>query len=112
MAQGGDESRIDRHTKVGWRLAGVGGETASMVLGGLVIGWGISAFMDNRTWLIVGGIAGVLTGVMTLIRGSLKLNAEMDREAGVGRKNSSKAVSGPENGDSDPSDDRDAGQGE
>ena len=97
MADGGDESRTDRHIKVGWRLAGVGGETASMVLGGLVIGWGVSEFMGSRTWIVVGGVAGVLTGVMTLIRGSLKLNAEMDKESGV-RRGGGGTGSGPASG--------------
>ena len=88
MTRNGGESPNERHTRVGWRLAGLAGETASMVLGGLVLGWGISQFMESRTWIVVGGVAGVVTGIMTLIRGSLKLNAEMDRDSGIGIRNS------------------------
>ena len=67
-------------------MAGLGMETASFVLGGVVIGWGAkSLFGGTDTWILVGGIAGILSGISQLIRGGLKLNRQLDQAAGLGR---------------------------
>ncbi len=70
-----EERRIDR---IGWRLAGVGGEFASHVLAGVLIGLGIDWYFGVRPWGILGGAsAGLAVGMLQFIRQSLKLNREM-----------------------------------
>ncbi|MCH2160657.1 MAG: hypothetical protein MK085_02165 [Phycisphaerales bacterium] len=99
MSPRSSESRHDRDTRIGWRLAGLAGETVSHVLAGLVLGWGVSKLLDNETWILVGGLTGVVTGIAALVRGALKLNAQMDQMAGVGGRAKAEA------GDSPPSSD-------
>ena len=73
--------------RIGWKMAGLGMETASFVLGGVVIGWGAKTlFGGTDTWILIGGIAGILSGISQLIRGGLKLNEQLDRAAGVGKR--------------------------
>ena len=77
--RGGD----DVETRIGWRMAGLGMETASFVLGGVVIGWVIrEAGGGGDFWIIVGAAAGIASGISQLIRGGLKLNRQLDRAAG------------------------------
>ena len=77
--RGGD----DVETRIGWRMAGLGMETASFVLGGVVLGWIIrEVFGGGDVWIIVGAVAGIASGISQLIRGGLKLNRQLDRAAG------------------------------
>jgi F0F1-type ATP synthase assembly protein I len=76
--RGGD----DVETRIGWRMAGLGMETASFVLGGVVLGWVIrEAFGGGDVWIVVGAVAGIASGISQLIRGGLKLNRQLDRAA-------------------------------
>ncbi len=64
-------------------MAGLGMETASFVLGGVVIGWVIrEATGGGDVWIVVGAVAGIASGISQLIRGGLKLNRQLDRAAG------------------------------
>ncbi|MCA9290574.1 MAG: AtpZ/AtpI family protein [Phycisphaerales bacterium] len=55
-----------------WRLSGMGLELASHVVAGLLIGWGIDHFAGTgRLWLIIGTVAGVVTGMASFIRGAM-----------------------------------------
>lgn len=70
-----EAKRIDR---IGFRLAGLGGEFTSNVIAGLLIGWGIDWLFDVRPWGIVGGAcAGVAVGMLQFIRQAAALNREM-----------------------------------
>ena len=63
-------------------MAGLGMETASFVLGGVVLGWIIrEVFGGGDVWIIVGAVAGIASGISQLIRGGLKLNRQLDRAA-------------------------------
>ncbi len=76
----------DAETRIGWRMAGLGMETASFVLGGVVLGWVIrETFGGGDVWIIVGAVAGIASGISQLIRGGLKLNRQLDRAAGRAR---------------------------
>lgn len=76
--RGGD----DVETRIGWRMAGLGMETASFVLGGVVLGWVIrETFGGGDVWIILGAVAGIASGISQLIRGGLKLNRQLDRAA-------------------------------
>lgn len=56
-----------------WRLAGMGMELASHVAGGALIGWLLDwLFSTKPTILIIGTVAGVLTGMTAFIRSALK----------------------------------------
>ena len=70
----------DKSTRVGWRMAGLAGETASYVAAGALLGWGVEILFDLKWGILIGAIVGILCGLMNLIRGSLKLNAQLDDE--------------------------------
>ena len=71
----------DVETRIGWRMAGIGMEVASTVAGGALIGWLVDRWRGGTTWLLVGSIAGLVVGMWTLVRGTLKLNKQLEREA-------------------------------
>ena len=89
-----DSKHQEKEIRVGWKMAGLGGETASYVAAGLLLGWGFSEWFGSDVWLVVGGIAGTVTGMVALVRGALKLNKEMDRLAGVRDQTAKKGDSG------------------
>ena len=91
-----DKHRQEKEIRVGWRMAGLGGETASHVAAGLLLGWGFSEWLGNDVWLVVGGIVGTVTGLVALVRGSLKLNKKLDALAGVKDQPPSEGSNGPE----------------
>ena len=68
----------DKASKIGWKMAGLAGETASHVGAGLLLGWGLSEVLNNTVWIAVGGITGIVTGMASLLRGALKLNRQLD----------------------------------
>ena len=68
----------DKASRIGWKMAGLAGETASHVGAGLLLGWGLSQLLNNTVWIATGGIIGIATGMASLIRGALKLNRQLD----------------------------------
>ena len=49
----------DVETRIGWRMAGIGMETASYVLGGVFLGWlAKEGFGGGDGWIVGGGIVG------------------------------------------------------
>ena len=70
----------DKASKIGWKMAGLAGETASHVGAGLLLGWGLAGLLNNPVWIAVGGIIGIVTGMASLIRGALKLNRQLDSQ--------------------------------
>lgn len=75
------DQREKATTRVGWRMAALGGETASYVLAGALLGWGVEVLFNLSWGILVGAILGILCGMMNLIRGSLRLNAQLDDQA-------------------------------
>lgn len=72
-------------------------ETASFVLGGVILGWGAKTlFGGDDTWIVIGAVAGIASGISQLIRGGLKLNRELDRAAGIGPRTSKADSKGSE----------------
>jgi len=83
-AAGGPGGRSSRQredeVRTGWRMAGIGFEVASEVAAGALIGWGVDSIAGTgRRWTLIGAIAGIVVGLFSLIRGTLKLNRELDR---------------------------------
>lgn len=78
--RGGD----DDATRIGWRMAGLGIETVSYVLGGVAIGWGLKTLVvqwgwpESDGWVIGGAALGMASGFSQLIRGGLRLNRELE----------------------------------
>jgi F0F1-type ATP synthase assembly protein I len=70
--------REDKQTQIGWRMAGLGGEVASYLGAGLLLGWGFESWFGGEWWLIGGAIVGLVTGLSAMIKGALKLNTQMD----------------------------------
>ncbi len=96
-------SSQDKASKIGWKMAGLAGETASHVGAGLLLGWGLSELINNDVWIAVGGIIGIVTGMATLIRGALKLNRQLDSPTGKNSEAGKSAdLDSKENSDSRP----------
>ena len=73
----------DVETRIGWRMAGIGMETASYVLGGVFLGWlAKEGFGGGDGWIVGGAIAGIASGISQMIRSGLKLNRQLDRATG------------------------------
>ena len=82
---------------MGWRMAGLAGETISHVIGGGILGWLLDSWLDTDYWIIVGLLAGIATGLLTLVRGSLNLNKQLDRRySRRSRGGAAKATPAPE----------------
>lgn len=75
-----DNDRDEKTTRAGWRMAGLAGETASYVVAGGLLGWGVNYLFQIEWGIVVGAVMGILCGITNLIRGSLKLNAQLDRQ--------------------------------
>jgi len=71
---------------MGFRMMGIGFEAVSQVAAGLLLGWLWDKWRGGQMGVIVGGAAGVLVGVVLLVRSAWKLNAELDRNAAHRRK--------------------------
>ena len=85
MPMSGKEQPSDKTTRVGWRMAGLAGETASYVVAGALLGWGVNLLFNLEWGILIGAVLGILCGMMNLIRGSLRLNKELDDQAGSRR---------------------------
>jgi F0F1-type ATP synthase assembly protein I len=73
----------DVEARIGWRMAGIGMETASYVLGGVFLGWlAKESFGGGDGWIVGGAIAGIASGISQMIRSGLKLNRQLDRATG------------------------------
>ena len=67
--------RIER---IGFRLAGIGGEFTSHVLAGLALGWGADWYFTIQPWGIITGLgAGLAVGTLQFVRHAAALNREM-----------------------------------
>lgn len=67
-------------------MAGIGFEVASEVVAGLLVGYGIDHWAGTgQRWTIIGAIVGICVGLFSLIRGSLKLNRQLERKTPVDR---------------------------
>jgi F0F1-type ATP synthase assembly protein I len=68
-------------TRVGWRMAGIGMQVTSEVAGGLLLGWLFDRWRGHGTiGVIVGSVAGICVALWSLIRQTLKLSKELDRQ--------------------------------
>lgn len=79
-------SSEEKQTQIGWRMAGLGGEVASYLGAGLLLGWGFESWLGGDWWIIGGAIVGLITGISAMIRGALKLNKQMDALDATARK--------------------------
>lgn len=71
---------------MGFRMMGIGFEAVSQVVAGLLLGWLWDHWRGTKIGIIVGGAAGVLVGVFSLVKSAWKLNAELDRSAAKRKK--------------------------
>jgi F0F1-type ATP synthase assembly protein I len=70
-----DEAEVS----IGWKLAGLGFQTASEVGAGALLGWLADRWLNSApTGLLIGSIAGIAVGLWSLIRGALRLNRQLD----------------------------------
>lgn len=84
------EDKEEDEVRVGWRMGGLGMEVAAQVAAGAVLGLLYDNWRGSApTGLLVGGIAGIVVGLFSMIRGAMKLNQELERKhptAGRGRR--------------------------
>jgi F0F1-type ATP synthase assembly protein I len=78
--------REREEVRMGFRMMGIGFEAVSQVVAGLLLGWLWDQWRGSEIGVIVGGAAGVLVGVLSLVKSAWKLNAELDRSAAKRRK--------------------------
>ena len=78
----GPSRREREEVRMGYRMLGIGFEAVSQVAAGLLIGWLIDRWRgQGGMGMVIGGAAGVLVGVVSLVRSAWKMNAELDRSA-------------------------------
>ena len=71
---------------MGYRMMGVGFEVVSQVAAGLLLGWLWDRWQGGQWGVVVGGSAGVLVGVLSLVKSAWKINAELDKAAARRKK--------------------------
>jgi len=81
--------REREEVRMGFRMMGIGFEAVSQVSAGLLLGWLWDRWRGGDKGVIIGGAAGVLVGVLSLVKSAWKLNAELDRSAARRRKGGS-----------------------
>jgi F0F1-type ATP synthase assembly protein I len=63
-----------------WRLSAMGFTFVSMIIGGGVLGWGLAWVFgqsaNERTFIVVGAIVGIVVGMVDFIRDALKAVGE------------------------------------
>jgi MFS family permease len=74
----GRGSREAEETRIGYRMLGLGFQVVSEVGAGLLGGWLLQWATGWRWGVVVGGAAGILVGLYTLIRSAWKLNAGLE----------------------------------
>ena len=68
--------------RVGWRMGGLGMQVASEAGAGALLGWLFDAWQGTKPkGLLVGALVGITVALWSLIKGGLKLNRDLDREA-------------------------------
>lgn len=71
---------MEGELRIGWRMGGLGMETAAQVGAGALLGWLFDRWRGTGpTGLLVGSVIGIAVGLASLIRGALKLNRELER---------------------------------
>lgn len=67
--------------RVGWKMAAIGMEIASVVAAGALLGWGFDKWQGtDPKGITIGAIIGIIVGMWTLIYNTLKLNRQLDRQ--------------------------------
>ncbi len=104
-----DRARENRERSIGWRMAGIGLQTSSEVIAGALLGMAFDWWRgQGNTGLLVGGIAGIVVGMTSLLRAAAKLNGEFDAARRAGGSGESGGPSAPGRGPSGaPEDGRD-----
>jgi F0F1-type ATP synthase assembly protein I len=65
-----------------WRLAALGGSSATEVAAGALLGWGLDAWLGTGPKLvIIGTLVGLLVGTITFVRSAAVASREARREA-------------------------------
>lgn len=68
--------------RIGWRMAGIGMTVASEVAAGVILGLAFDWWRGHgNTGVVVGSIAGIAVAMWSLLRGTLKLNKQLERTA-------------------------------
>ena len=80
--------REREEVRMGFRMMGIGFEAVSQVAAGLLLGWLWDTWQGSKNGVVIGGAAGVLVGVLSLVKSAWKLNAELDRSAARRKKGS------------------------
>lgn len=99
------KQRSDAEFRVGWKLAAVGMEVASMVVAGALLGWGAEALWGWKYSILVGALTGLAVGLWTLIKGALKLNQQLESMGPRPRKPAMPAKQAPAAGKEEGDDD-------
>jgi F0F1-type ATP synthase assembly protein I len=89
----------DVETRVGWRMAGLAGEVVSHVIAGGLLGWGLESWLGSEYWILVGLLVGIATGLLTMIRGALRVYGQLDGPS-KRAQGAEKGTQGPAGGDS------------
>jgi len=89
-------------------MAGLGLEVGAQAMGGALLGWLYDQWQGSgNIGVIVGAGVGIVTGLLSLVRGGLKLNRQLDETArrdkqrGQAPPSSPTAISGDEQSESD-----------
>jgi hypothetical protein len=73
--------------RIGWRMGGLGMQVASEAGAGALLGWLFDAWRGTEpTGLLIGALVGITVALWSLIKGGLKLNRDLDREAAQRRQ--------------------------
>lgn len=88
-------------------MAALAMQVAAEVGAGALLGWLFDRWRGTSSGVLIGAVIGILVGLWSLIKGGLKLNRQLDREAplkGRGKPLIEESTNLPTEGDDGPSD--------
>ncbi|MCZ6836728.1 MAG: AtpZ/AtpI family protein [Planctomycetota bacterium] len=73
---------VEEEIQVGFRMAGIGMEVSSQVAAGALLGWLVDQWLgSDPKGLLTGSIIGIVVGLWSLIRRSIKLQKLLDQKS-------------------------------
>ena len=69
----------DEQIRIGWQMAGLGFEVATMVIGAAALGWLFDRWRGTApNGILIASLVGIVVALTTLVRGTLRLNRRLE----------------------------------
>jgi F0F1-type ATP synthase assembly protein I len=95
----------DEQIRIGWQMAGLGFEVATMVVGAAGLGWLFDRWRGTApNGILIASLVGIVVAMTTLVRGTLRLNRRLEAMSATRRTRATDATESPDALDAEPDD--------